>query len=209
MRRVSQLKHPLSSVFAVSSHLAILRALQDNREGLSGRAIAREAGINHQACAVALRKLEAIGVVKRQGADRTQLIRLNFDNYLVRDLILPLLRKERELLATMRKDIAEHFKQDALAISMFGSVARGEDAPGSDVDVLMVVKASKHKKEKLLQTADTYGANFLGRYGVQFSPLIMHSGELRERWKQGDSFLKNVLAEGVDLLPTRVADLVR
>jgi hypothetical protein len=84
-------------LFARPSQLPILRALQDSQEGMSGRAIAREAGINHQACAQALRHLESLGLVRRLGTGRTQLMRLNFSHHLVKELILPLLQKEREI----------------------------------------------------------------------------------------------------------------
>ena len=50
--------------FSRPSPHAVLRALKDSREGMSGRAVAREAGVNHQAGAVAIRSLEAMGLVQ-------------------------------------------------------------------------------------------------------------------------------------------------
>ena len=207
MRHLSHLRYPLDVLFSVSSHLAILRALQRSREGMSGRAIAREAGMNHQACALALRKLEAIGVVKRQGTGRTQLVRLNFDNYLIKELVLPLLRKENELLGVMREDIVSYFKHDAVAISLFGSVARGADLPGSDVDVLFAVK--RIGKDKLLQKANAYSTAFTQKYGVRLSPLVLTLAETRRKVKQSDTLLKHILADGIDLLPTKLQEVIR
>src|SRR5471032_966633 len=114
MRMVSHLRRPLRSLFSASSHIAILHALQDSREGMSGRGVARQAGINHQVCAVALRNLERMGALDRRGSGKTQLIRLNFRNYLVKEMILPLFRKERELFAAVRQDLSNTFKDLAL-----------------------------------------------------------------------------------------------
>lgn len=58
---------------------------------MSGRAVARAAGMNHQTCAVAVNRLERLGLLKRQGSGKIQLIRLNAKNLLIRDLLLPLL----------------------------------------------------------------------------------------------------------------------
>ena len=109
MRRISQLRSPLDRVFSRPSHLAVLRALKDSREGMSGRAVAREAGVNHQAGAVAIRSLEAMGLVQRLGSGHTQMIHLNFDHHLVAELILPLLRREGDLLSAIRRDIVRTF----------------------------------------------------------------------------------------------------
>src|SRR5690348_100789 len=110
MIRASHLRYPLDRLFSRPSHIAILRALQDSREGMSGRAVARQARINHQACAMALRYLESMGLVQRQGAARTQLVRLSFDNHLVKELVLPVLKKERELLGHAQREIAHVFR---------------------------------------------------------------------------------------------------
>ena len=155
MRSVSHLRYPLDRIFAASSHIPILRALQNSREGMSGRAIAREARIDHQSCAVAVGNLEALGILQRQGGGRTQLIRLNFENILVKNSLLPLLRQERELLMKAKQEIVETFKDDALAMTLFGSAARGHDAPGSDLDVLLLV--GEPGRNKIQSRAMAYG----------------------------------------------------
>lgn len=207
MRQLSQVRYALDALLAAPSHLAILRALQDTREGMSGRAIARQASVNHQACAVALRKLEALGVVKRQGAGRTQLIRLNFANHLVSDLVLPLLRRERELPATIQHDIANHFGRRVVALSVFGSVGRGEDVAGSDLDLLLVIKGPR--KENFVDDVTAYSATFTGKYGIRLSPIVLTTAEVRKNAKRGDPLLKNIVADGIDLLPTTVQSLLR
>ena len=202
MRKASHLRYPLDRLFSSSSHLAILRALQDNREGMSGRAIAREAKINHQSCALALRHLESLGLLQRQGTGRTQLIHLNFDNYLVKEIVLPLLKKERELLGQIRRAIAEAFKGKAITITIFGSVARQQDAPGSDIDVLILSEGPD--KRLTLEKANRYSRDFQKRYGLRLSPMVMTPNEARRRTKGPEPLLRNILSEGIDLLPRKL-----
>jgi len=182
--------------------MAILRALQDNLEGMSGRAVARQAGINHQACALALRRLESLGLIQRQGDGRTQLVRLNFEHYLIKELILPLLRKERDLLSHIRREIAKQFRDKALAITVFGSVARGQDVPGSDMDLLIL--ANGGDKDRMVQKAARYSTEFQQHYGLRLSPIVMTPGEAARKVRTSDALLKNILTEGIDLLPRRL-----
>jgi predicted nucleotidyltransferase len=202
----SPLRSPLDLLFARPSQLAALRVLQDSREGMSGRAIARQARVNHQACAVALRRLEEINLIQRIGAGRTQLIRLNFDHHLVKELILPLLRKERELVSHIRREIAQQFKDTALAVTLFGSVARGEDVPGSDVDLLIVTKATD--KPRAMKRAEQYNTGFQQRYGMRLSPIVMTPGEAARKMNASKPLLKNILADGIDLLPRRLREVL-
>ncbi len=207
MRLISHLRYPLDRVFSVSTRLPILRALQDNREGMSGRAIAREAGINHQSCAVAVNKLETLKLLQRQGSGKTQLIRLNFDNYIVKNLLLPLLRQEREFQKALKREIVEVFREDALSITLFGSAARAQDVPESDIDLLLLVQA--HLKNKIQDKAITYCSVFMPRYGIRLSPIIMTVGQARDRVRREDPLMKNILYEGVDLLPKKLHNFIK
>lgn len=205
-RSASHLRSPLDLLFASPSHLAILRALQDNLEGMSGRAVARQAGINHQACALALHRLESLGLIRRLGAGRTQLVRLNFEHYLIKELILPLLRKERELLGHIRREIARTFKDKALSVTVFGSVARGQDVAGSDVDLLILTERSD--KTRMVEKAVRYSAEFQQRYGLRLSPIIMTPAEAARKARDSNTLFKNIVDEGIDLLPRRLHEML-
>lgn len=200
------LDRPFDAVFAAPSHVAVLRALKDCREGMSGRAVARAAGVNHQACALALRRLELLGVVGRQGSGRTQLLRLNFDHYLVSEAILPMFARERALLGRLREEIAARLAPRAAAVTLFGSAARGEAAPGSDVDVLVV--ALGVGSEALADAARELGATLRARFGLRLSPVVWTGAEVRRRNGRRDSLLRAILRDGRDLGRRRLADLL-
>jgi predicted nucleotidyltransferase len=206
MRRVSHARYPLDRLFSNSSHIAILHALRDGRQGMSGRAIARHAGINHQSCAVALRTLESLGVLERHGNGRTQLLHLNFDSHLVKDLIVPLLHKETDLFKDALKDMTSHFQREAATITLFGSVARGQDVLGSDMDVLLT--ALDGGKHKLLEKAADYSVSFTKKFGIRLSPMVLTLAEVRMKARQKDRLLQNILSDGLDLLPKKLQEVL-
>jgi len=97
-RQCFVMKNPLDAVFAAPCHVAILRAMYRNSRPTSGRRIAREAGVNHQACAEGLRRLERLGLVQRQVLGRAHAFSLNQSHPVVGELLLPVFRREEGLM---------------------------------------------------------------------------------------------------------------
>lgn len=204
MPKPSLLDRPLDWILAAPSHLAVLRALMDTQEGMSGRALARQAGINHQTCAQTVRRLEALGVVQRQGSGKTQLIRMNFEHVLIERGVLPLLRKEREIGETMRDSIADRFKDRVISATVFGSAARGETEPGSDIDLLLI--AQPGEDDEVSELAGEFAARFIRRFGIRLSYLVLPVDEARKRGRRRDPLLRSIRREGVDLLTRTLGD---
>ena len=205
--KTSFLNSPLNWVFSAPSNVAVIRALKDSREGMSGRAAARAAGFTHQACRRALGDLESAGIIVRQGSGHTQLIRLNFENILVKEALLPMFRAEKSFLESARLQIRKEFGQHARTATLFGSAARKEDEPGSDVDLLLVADAQD--KELLEERARAFGKRFISEYGVRFSPMALTTREARAKYRKSDPLLKNVLEHGIDLLKERLEDIIK
>jgi predicted nucleotidyltransferase len=193
------LRYPLSAVFATASHLAVVRAMQFNQEGMSGREIARQAQVNHQSCANVLRALETMGIVKRLGTGHSQLWHLNWESALVQKSILPLLESEREWTQSMKHDICKAFQNQVDGIILFGSVARGAESFQSDVDILLVTP--KVAREALLESVERYSDLFKKRYGLRLSAVLMSLEELKRKIKSGDPLMKNISRDRIDLKP--------
>ncbi|MBI4655383.1 MAG: nucleotidyltransferase domain-containing protein [Elusimicrobia bacterium] len=206
-KRTGFLEHPLNWVFSTPSSIAVLRVLRDTKEGMSGRAVARASGFNHQTCALTINRLEGLRLVKRQGSGKTQLISLNFDHFLIREALLPLLRKERELIARIRQDIVKMIERPILSATIFGSAVRGRSKPGSDIDLIVIapVNAKAGAKSKM----EDVGYEFIRRYGIRLSPIVMTVREAKNRVSKSDSLMENVLREGIDLLPAKIREVLK
>lgn len=77
---------------------------------------------------------------------------------------------------------------------LFGSYAREEQLPGSDVDILLVMK--EHKEGDQSKVSKIGGEYFLNK-DVFISPKIIEKSELEE--KSNYSFFKEIMQEGVKI----------
>jgi predicted nucleotidyltransferase len=79
---------------------------------------------------------------------------------------------------------------DAVALAfIFGSVARGEDVAGSDVDLLVVGSATRRAVAAALAPAGI-------EVGRELNPFILSAEEFAAKRREGDHFLASVLADG-------------
>lgn len=206
-QRSDYFRRPLDWIFQAPGNVAVLRVLRDSKQGMSGRAIAREAGFTHRTVARAVADLEAIGLIDRQGSERTQLIRLDFRHRLVKEVLLPMFAGEADVMSGLRELLREEFTGKAAAVVLFGSAARGEARPGSDLDLLIVLE--RGSKKGILEIADALAERLKERYGVRLSLIVKTVSELRTRPRRSDPLLENILRDGVDLLDRRLEEILK
>jgi predicted nucleotidyltransferase len=200
------LRTPLNRIFYAPSHIAVLRALIDSLEGMSGREVARQAGINHQSCTQAISRLEEIGILQRLGTGKIQLIRLNRENFLVKELLLPLLKKERMFFSKIKAEIKSQFSNNAISVIIFGSAARKEEQPESDFDICIVVKNIKEKR-KTQSIIDNILLRSFITFGIKVSSFVFTLHEAKSRIKKKDPLFKSILSEGIFLTGKQLRDL--
>ena len=76
---------------------------------------------------------------------------------------------------------------------LYGSYARGEESPGSDVDVLVVLEDYTSYSEEISRTSQLIAGLSL-QYGVTLSRVFLRHSE----WLSGDNpFLGNVREEAI------------
>jgi predicted nucleotidyltransferase len=111
------------------------------------------------------------------------------------------LRRLRDVWAALRE------QHGVRSLTLFGSVARGEARPDSDVDLLVVGESDSDREqvEAVMQAVAEQAAETLG---VSLSPLVMALPRLRERYRAGDPLLHNIEAEGRVLLGGSLRDMV-
>ena len=86
------------------------------------------------------------------------------------------------------KQIVEKFKPQK--IILFGSYARGNPRPESDVDMLVVMETRLREVQQAIQICQQVEY----RFGLD---LIVHTPKyLSERMKMGDWFVRDILKEG-------------
>ena len=97
-------------------------------------------------------------------------------------------RIPQEAIDQVVEQIVEKFKPQK--IILFGSYARGNPRPESDVDLLVVMDNQRKKSKQSLEIRRHLGVMF----GLDL--VVYTSKRLKERVDMGDWFLRDVLKEG-------------
>ncbi len=132
------LARPLDAVLSAPSRLAVLRALARAKTPLSGRALARSAGVNHQAAAMALAALAKLGLVERRPAGRSDQWRLDRRRWLTSELLLPLLEREGDHADAVVDAIKKSLRGKAAAVLLGGLTAKGRLEPDRPIELVVV-----------------------------------------------------------------------
>ena len=136
------LARPLDAVLSAPSRLAVLRALFRAKSPLSGRALARIAGINHQGASVALAGLAKLGLVERRPAGRSDQWRLDRRRWLMSELLLPLLEREGEHADAVSDAVRKALRGKAAAVLIGGAAAKGRLEPERPLELIVVEGAT-------------------------------------------------------------------
>lgn len=97
------------------------------------------------------------------------------------------------LLAEFRAELERMYGDRLVELLLYGSEARGEAGPDSDLDVVLVLKDLKAPSREIDRLADLL-ADMNIRHGALISVLPMDSGAYQEA---SGPFWRNVRAEGV------------
>jgi predicted nucleotidyltransferase len=138
----SHLRYPLNRLLAKGGALRILRSLALYGDALSVSQLAGETGMTPQGIRLALDSLAGLQIVSVMGQGRSMLYKLA-PTHPMTSIILQMFLAEKshwdDLLQSLR-DITRRFAEIE-ACWYYGSVARGEDLPASDLDIAIIVSS--------------------------------------------------------------------
>lgn len=169
---------------------AILRQFMIIKGGHSARHIAKITGLNHRTCSQYLTHLEACSILDMRPVGRAYSYTLK-DNFFVREIIAPLLEKERNVYISAKSRIIQKFRKVSKAIVIFGSYARHEETEQSDLDVCFIVH---EKTDQLEEDMYLYFEQFSDDYGLAVSPYILSLEEFKE--KRSLNVIQDIEREG-------------
>jgi predicted nucleotidyltransferase len=198
----------LDHVFSTWSHVAVLRALRDTAHPLTGREVARTAGMNHRSCLRALTALEDLHLITRQRGGRDHLFALNRDHVLVKQALLPLLEHERNFLRELIDFVRPKLAKMTESVILFGSVVRKEETVRSDLDVCLIVQ-SDHGKKRAQEVVHAITPECQRRYGARLAPLIFTLAEFRRNDKLKKSPVPEIVHEGEVITGSPMRRLLR
>ena len=189
----------------------VLRFLWRSRAEWSGREISRRVGLSAPACHESLKKLDARGLVQLRRVSNVHLYKINPENYLVRDVFARLFEAEaslpRRVAAVVRKSLVHPPKSEIVSIVLFGSMARGTERLGSDLDILIVL-AAKEGLKALESRVERLRTLLFRRFSVPLSPYIQTLVELRRKYNRKLPLIREIVKDGETIYGKDVRELL-
>lgn len=190
----SYLRFPLDGILGNTGNVRVLRALWMYGGPLSTTQLATETNMTPQGVRLVLDGLQAYELIEVLGQGRSQLYQRRTEHPWAPQLHA-LFWTEREkwddMLTAVRKVLEEN--DAVVAAWLYGSVARGEDRPRSDVDFAVLLKSAE--AEPMVREALEFLAHKLY---AKFSVVCVTEAELKAG-KVGVNWWGNVLREGLQL----------
>ena len=153
----------------------------------TGRELAESIGLTHTGVRRALRELQASNLIRVEYHGRSNLITLNTDSCMY-NVLQTLFDAEANTFYSFIQELKKDIPQGIIvSCAVFGSVARGTEKPGSDVDVLFITD-TKEAVQKFMEDKLQF---FVKRYGNVISPYIMSKNEFVR--KMNTPFVKGIL----------------
>jgi predicted nucleotidyltransferase len=204
-----RLEEPLNDIFASGTHVKLLRALCELPAGVtvSGRDLARRAGVSHPRAATVLAKLAEQGVASVQRLPRTDLYGLNREHALA-ELLVQLFARETHLKFDLLSLVAKELKRRKLPLTqahIFGSAARGGMTANSDVDLALV---SPRESVPAVEAAAQELAEIVQKqFGTRLNVLVGSPSldVLSGRGRRGRKVWQAIAREGIDVLTKSTA----
>jgi predicted nucleotidyltransferase len=111
--------------------------------------------------------------------------------------------KENRRLAWILEDFMKRvsgFVPETQSIILFGSAARGQITPKSDIDLLVLMTDSQEQQfKKLMDSIDKLAGEISGRHPAKLAPVVMMMKDFEKSIKDKKRFAVDVLKDGVVL----------
>jgi len=192
---------PLDDILGNRVQVKLLRVLVRTKGSFTGRELARLIGHSQNQTSLALQELERNGLVVWQGAGRSHLYSVDEDNILVTDFLEAGFRLEDELQNRMARVFLDEIGRDLVSIILFGSIAKGEEKPNSDVDLVVVVRDKADLKIVEERVAEA-SASVTRRFGNQAMPIVVKKSDYERKMKSRKGFWREVAEIGVKISPS-------
>ena len=119
-----------------------------------------DVGLDKSLVSKVVKELEDDGVLHVDYKGNVKICRMNEENFVVKNLILPVFESERGIAAKISSKVLDVVKprtfKTVIAVAIYGSFARGNFRPKSDVDLVVVVENLSEKKQMLVWRIPTH-----------------------------------------------------
>jgi predicted nucleotidyltransferase len=168
----------LETLLGSRTKIKILRTLHRHRgKEFTIRELADFIGVSHTGVRKTLNDLYELNVISLKAIGNSHIVSINTFSHLLA-LMDIIFEYEEETLSHLKESIRESLcgKDYIKRVLLFGSVARMEEEPRSDIDILIVTD----DKERAEDTVSELQSELSRRFGNPLAPYILTPGEIKE-----------------------------
>jgi len=182
----SHLRYPLDRLLGSPGSVRILRALLLARVPRGVSALAESTGLTPQGVRNVLETLVELGVAIAAGAGRAQVYSAN-PSHSAHEPLRQLFSAERSRWQRLRDELRRIVaaKPAVAAAWLYGSAARGDDRPGSDIDLAVLAKGAPVDRVVAAVRRDV--RRLEDAFGVTFSVIGLSQRDVARRTGASDS----------------------
>lgn len=202
------LNNSLDGILGQASKVKILRFLVNSQAQLNGREIAKNVRLSHVKTHAALKDLSRHGLVNVRSVGKSLVYWLNEEHILINEIIRPMFEKEATFFRVIIKVILKTSKAPLpLSIALFGSFAKNNALPDSDIDVVIVYPDNKNIS---LSAEELAGAEkkITLLFGNRLAAIPMKIGEFRNKFQGKNRFIKEIFKTGKVIYGKSMAELL-
>ena len=112
------------------------------------------------------------------------------------NILMSLNAEEKSALKAFKKALENNLGKRLIELKLFGSKARGDDNPSSDLDVLSVVA---DEDWKLSDTVYGIATDVLLETGICISPKVISQKRLEKLSQEESSFVRNIEKDAISV----------
>lgn len=107
-----------------------------------------------------------------------------------------MLMAKKKHVRSFAEDVRKLFGKRVERVILYGSYAREEEVPGSDIDIAVILDEKKNEDRKKVQEI---AEEWFRETGLRFSPRVFEETDFNNRAEDNYSFHTNVQEEGVEI----------
>ncbi|AZO31517.1 hypothetical protein EJ071_31790 [Mesorhizobium sp. M1B.F.Ca.ET.045.04.1.1] len=139
--RESAIRRPLTAMLGVDSNLRVLRTLVEHGGLLAASEIVRRSRLSRESVRLGLVALETLGIVVASGSGHSRLYRFDDSHYLAPRLAALFKAESNRFTAILDAVRQSAAQRPVFSLFVYGSAARGDDGPDSDLDIGLIARA--------------------------------------------------------------------
>jgi len=191
--------------------ISILRAMHSNIEKwYYTRELAKLAKVSTWVVSKEFSKLVEGEMIQQRSEGREKFYKLNLANPRTRKLCELFETERREKFYKANRSLAwvledftkrvSDFVPEVQSVILFGSIARGQATPRSDIDILVLVPNSEEEQfKKLMDSVDRLAGEVGGRHPAKLVPAGMMAKDFEQSIKDRKRIAADVLKDGIVL----------